>query len=62
MKKLYRSTKDKMVTGVLSGIGDYFAIDPTLLRLLFIILTVLTGIFPFVIIYIIAAFIIPEKK
>lgn len=61
-KKLYRNTKDKMLTGVLSGIGDYFAIDPTLLRLLFIILTVLTGIFPFVIIYIIAAFIIPKKK
>ncbi len=62
MKKLYRNTKDKMLTGVLSGIGEYFAIDPTLLRLLFVILTVLTGIFPFVIIYIIAAFIIPEKK
>lgn len=61
-KKLYRNTKDKMLTGVLSGIGEYFAIDPTLLRLLFVILTVLTGIFPFVIIYIIAAFIIPEKK
>ncbi len=62
MKKLYRNTKDKMLTGVLSGIGEYFTIDPTLLRLLFVILTVLTGIFPFVIIYIIAAFIIPEKK
>ncbi len=61
-KKLYRNAKDKMLTGVLSGIGEYFAIDPTLLRLLFVILTVLTGIFPFVIIYIIAAFIIPEKK
>jgi phage shock protein C len=61
-KKLYRNTKDKMLTGVLAGIGEYFAIDPTLLRLLFVILTVMTGIFPFVIIYIIAAFIIPEKK
>ena len=51
-----------MLTGVLSGIGEYFTIDPTLLRLLFVVLTILTGIFPFVIIYIIAAFIIPQKK
>lgn len=62
MKKLYRDIKNKMLTGTLAGLGEYFSIDPTILRLAFVILTILTGIFPFVIIYIIAAFIIPEKK
>lgn len=37
MSKLYRSTRDKMVTGLCGGLSDTFGIDSTLLRILFLI-------------------------
>ena len=41
-KKLYRSKKNKMIAGVCGGIAEYFDIDPTLVRLLGLVL-VLSG-------------------
>ena len=35
-KRLYRSVDDRMIAGVCAGIADYFDIDPTLVRLLFV--------------------------
>lgn len=61
MKKLYKSEFDQILTGVIGGIGEYFSIDPTVLRVAFVVLVLITGIFPGVIAYIIAYFIIPEK-
>ncbi len=60
MKKLYRSEKDKMISGVLRGMGEYFDTDPTILRVAFLVFLILTGVFPGVILYIIAAIIIPR--
>lgn len=60
-KKLYRSNKNKIIAGVFGGLGDYFNIDPTLLRLIGIVLAFLTGIIPIVILYLLAAIIIPEE-
>ncbi|MCR4324778.1 MAG: PspC domain-containing protein [Candidatus Curtissbacteria bacterium] len=60
-KKLYRSRKDKVFAGVLGGLGEYFDVDPTILRLAFVALVILTGIFPGVILYIISVFIVPRK-
>ncbi len=37
-KKLYRSSKDKMIGGVAGGLADYFNIDPVILRILFVLL------------------------
>jgi len=61
MKKLYRSKENKVWKGVLGGFGEYYTIDPTLLRVLFVIFVILTGVFPGVIAYIIAIFMIPSK-
>ena len=58
-KRLYKSREDKMVCGVCGGIAEYFNIDPTLIRLAWIILTCMncgTGI----VAYIIAAIVIPK--
>jgi phage shock protein C len=60
-KQLYRSTTNRTVSGVLGGLGEYFAIDPTALRLLFVCFLLLTGIFPGVILYAVAILIIPER-
>jgi phage shock protein C len=59
-KKLYKSDKDKVLSGVIGGVGEYFDIDPTILRLAFIVFVVLTGVFPGVVAYIIAALIVPN--
>ncbi len=59
MKRIYRSRQDRMVCGVCGGIAEYFDIDPTLVRLAWVILSCIgagTGI----VAYIIAAIIIPK--
>ena len=38
MKKLYRSNSDRMIAGVCAGLADYINIDPTIVRLIFMIL------------------------
>lgn len=58
-KKLYKSDIDKKICGVCGGLADYFGIDSTIVRLLFIFLT-LWGIVPGILIYIIAAFVMPD--
>lgn len=57
-KKLYRSDSDKMLCGVCGGIGEYFDLDPTLIRLIWAVLGC-TG--SGIIAYIIAAIIIPRN-
>jgi len=59
-KKLLRSN-NRMIAGVCAGIGEYFDIDPTLVRLLWVAVVIFTGFFPGVIAYIVAWIIIPEK-
>jgi phage shock protein PspC (stress-responsive transcriptional regulator) len=62
MKKLYRSRKDRLISGVCGGLGNYIRIDPTIVRFLFICLCIFTGILPLVIGYIIACIIIPLES
>ncbi len=59
-KRLYRSNRNRMIAGVCGGIGEYFGTDPTLIRLGWIILTLMGG--SGLIAYIIAWIVIPEKK
>ena len=58
-KRLYRNVNDKMLCGVCSGLADYFNIDPTLVRLAWVILTCFGGAGIWA--YIIAAIIIPKR-
>ena len=57
MKKLTKST-NKMICGVCAGIGEYLGIDATVVRLLWVLLSVMGG--AGLLAYIIAAIIIPE--
>lgn len=59
MKVLYRSKKDSKLAGVCSGLGNYFKIDPVIIRMLVILICIFTAILPVLIVYIIAAIIIP---
>jgi len=60
-KRLYLSSKDKQIAGVCGGIAEYLNADPTLIRLLWIIITVITGLVPGIIAYIIAAIVMPAN-
>ena len=42
-RKLYRSNKDKMICGVCGGLGEYLNVDPTLIRLAWVLLTCWAG-------------------
>ncbi|CEK10311.1 PspC domain-containing protein [Legionella hackeliae] len=42
-QRLYRSRRDKMIAGVCGGLAAYFSMDPTVMRLIFIILLLLGG-------------------
>ena len=58
-KRLYKSNENKMLVGVCGGIAEYFGIDPTLVRLGWVLFCALGG--SGIIAYIIAAIIIPKK-
>lgn len=58
-KKLYKSNTNKVIDGVCGGIGEYFNIDPTLVRLAWVVFCALGG--SGVLAYIIMALIIPRQ-
>lgn len=58
MKKLYRSNTNRMLFGVAGGMADYFNMDPTIMRILWVLVGLSgTGI----LIYLIAAIIMPQE-
>lgn len=61
VKRLYRSGKSRIIAGVCGGIGEYFNVDPTIVRILWILLTLLTGLIIGLIFYIALGLIIPEN-
>ncbi len=61
-KKLYKSSTDKKLCGVCAGIANFFNIDPTIIRVLYAVAAIFTTGFPFTLLYIILAFILPEDN
>ncbi|MBN2043164.1 MAG: PspC domain-containing protein [Candidatus Aenigmarchaeota archaeon] len=59
MKRLYRSGKDRILGGVCGGMGEYFGIDPVIIRLLFVALTLVWGVG--IVMYIICWIVIPRN-
>ncbi len=58
-KKLYKSATDKKIAGVCGGIAEYFNVDATLIRLAWVLFSLLGG--SGLLAYIIAALIMPEQ-
>jgi len=53
-KRLYRSEHNKIFAGIIGGVGEYFDIDPVLLRIIWVAILVFTGFVPGLLIYLIA--------
>ena len=58
-KRLYKSNQNKMIDGVCGGIAEYFGIDPTVVRLVWALFSLMGG--SGILAYIIAAIIIPRN-
>lgn len=59
MKKLYCDKKNAKISGVCAGIAKYFDLDPTVIRILWVVITMFGG--SGIIAYIICALIIPDE-
>ena len=59
-KRLYKSNKDKMLDGVCGGLAEYFGVDPTLIRLAWVLLRAMGG--SGILAYIVAAIVIPRDR
>ncbi len=58
--RLTRSTADAMAAGVLSGLGRFFGMDPTWLRIAYAVATIFTAIIPGIAVYAVLALVIPD--
>ena len=58
--KLFRPEKDRMLAGVCAGLGEFFQVDPTIVRLIFILITIFGG--SGILLYLILWLIIPSQK
>ena len=59
-KQLTRSTSNRMIAGVCAGLGEFFGIDPTIVRLV-AVLAFFTGFGGIAIVYLIMALVVPEQ-
>ena len=58
-RRLYRRRRDRRLFGVLGGIAEYFALDPSLVRIGYALITVFTVGLPGILLYVLMAIIIP---
>ena len=59
--RLRRSRSNKMIAGVIGGLAKYFGFDPTMARVLYVILSVVSVAFPGILVYIILWIIMPKE-
>jgi phage shock protein C len=57
---LKRSRRNRMIAGVMGGLAEYFEMDPTLLRIAFVIVSVVSAAFPGMLVYLLLWIIMPE--
>lgn len=61
-KLLVRSSSNRVWLGICGGLGEYLSVDPVLIRLLFLVATVFSGFLPGLLVYVLAAFVVPPAR
>ncbi len=61
VRHLYRSEENRVIAGICAGLGEYWHIDPVALRFAWIVGTLVTGVIPGVIAYVLGVIIIPVQ-
>lgn len=60
-KRLYRSKTDELLGGVCGGIAEYLHLDPSLVRIAYILISILSAAFPGTLVYIILWIVVPKE-
>ena len=60
VKRLYRSSDNRVFAGICGGLGEYFDVDPTVVRVVYVLLSLLTA-FMGILLYIILLFVMPNR-
>jgi len=60
-KRLFKSDDNKVFAGVFGGLGEYFNVDPVILRVVWVVLVIFTAFVPGILAYILAVIIIPRR-
>ena len=58
---LRRSRHNRMIAGVVGGLAEYFGLDPTLLRVIYVLVSIFSAAFPGILVYIILWILVPEE-
>lgn len=60
-RPLRRSRSDRIIAGVIGGLADYFGLDPTLSRVIYVLVSIFSAAFPGILIYILLWILIPSE-
>jgi phage shock protein C len=58
-RKLTRSSRQKMIAGVCGGLAEYFGLDVTVVRIAYVLVSILSAAFPGILAYIVLMFVMP---
>ena len=61
-RKLTRSRRHKIIAGVCGGIAEYFDLDPTVVRVAYVLISIISVAFPGILAYIILMFVMPPPE
>jgi phage shock protein C len=61
-KQLRRSRSNRMIAGVVGGLAEFWSLDPTLARVIFVIVSIISAAFPGILVYAVLWLIIPEGE
>ena len=58
---LRRSRRNRMIAGVVGGLADYFGLDPTLARIVYVLVSIFSAAFPGILVYLVLWLLIPNE-
>jgi phage shock protein C len=61
-RPLRRSKRNRMIAGVVGGLAEYFGVDPTLLRVVYVVGSIVSAAFPGLLVYLLLWLLIPEAE
>jgi len=62
VKRLYRVPAERQIAGVCTGLGQYLAVDPVFVRLIWVVVTIFSGVLPGILAYLLGWLVIPELR
>jgi phage shock protein C len=61
-RPLRRSRTNRQIAGVIGGLAEYFRVDPTLLRVVYVVVSILSAAFPGILVYVLLWILIPQAE